>query len=149
MEMYYRGWKVPQWLTKLIFKRMMRQQQRRMAAEHGGPLRLGQEFLISEGGDGDQSFLGKPQRMRLVETNWQCSAIAHWGTAILLRIESGEYDRQYVALTSSPAYDIHAIIEQYGSSGCVVHLIGSESDKIAGIPIKQGLGKSYVQRTSR
>ncbi len=145
MDSYHRGRKIPQWLTKKLIGKAMAHADRKRAAEHGGPLSIGQEFLI-DGGDGDQSFLGTPHRLRLVEVNWQCDAISQWGAAILLRIEGGARDGQYVAVTKNPGFDIQPVIAKYGSTPCVVHLVGSEADKAAGRPIQQGLGKSYIER---
>jgi hypothetical protein len=100
-----------------------------------GEPELGQRFLIPEGGDGDQRFLGESQVVRLTEAQWFPGYVRR-DEAMLFVVEEGAYAGRFVALTTKSQAQLRQQITDFGWASVVVHVInnptfsfdGSEKD---------------------
>lgn len=116
-----------------------------MKPKPGEPI-LGELFEIPEGGDGDQSFLGKSQRTRLVEAAW-FPGYVRFGAAMLFLVQDGLYADQFVALTSRSKAELIQQLTEFGWASVIVHLIRNPTASFDGSEIDADpIGMSSVVR---
>jgi hypothetical protein len=108
-------------------------------------LRLGQQFVM-DGGDGDQSFFSERKMMRLTTAAWFPGHVRR-GPAMLLVVEGGKHDGEYVALTTRVLASLDDQLTERNWASVVVHRIknptpsfdGSEKDAYP-------IGMSFVEK---
>lgn len=88
----------------------------------GDPMELGELYSIL-GGDGDQRFFGTPKQIRLIKEPW-FNGLKDWpGEAMLFKIEGGDYDEKFVALTPRTTTNANDAIMRHNNASAVVHII--------------------------
>jgi hypothetical protein len=88
------------------------------AKEAGGAVRR----LVLTGGDGDQSYLGTPIELQIVEREWFIEETLR-GRATLAQILEGSHRGKYVALTSRVLASIGDQLAEQGSASVVINVV--------------------------
>jgi len=84
--------------------------------------------LMIDGGDGDQAYFSAPLYLESIECDWFDPDTPR-GRAILFRIDGGEHDGRYVALTSKVQVDLNDQFLERNWASVVVNIIKRVGDE--------------------
>jgi hypothetical protein len=83
--------------------------------------------LLINGGDGDQSYFGRPMLLESANYTW-FDANTPRGHALLFRIVEGKSPGTFVALTSRVMLDLKQQLENQRSASVVVNIVKQTGD---------------------
>ena len=102
------------------------------------------DLFVIPSGDGDQSFLGQPVKLRYsIQDNHK--QIDEFG-GIAFRVVDGEFDARLVILTPRTLINIREGLDDYGISSVIVHLPDTEADQIDLKSNRWAIGMATIER---
>lgn len=78
-------------------------------------------------GDGDQRYFAVPLRLILVHADWFPSTVQPHGDALLLKVEGGEHDGEYIAVTAKGGNLKRELLENGNSDAIAWHVTNPTS----------------------